>query len=73
MTATQQRTYDEQLAHEDSLIDSWSHEEKDIIDLGDLDDAEGFQYHDDDYMIGCYPEDDIDYSGLYDDGDHSME
>lgn len=38
MTATQQRTYDEQLAHEDALIDSWPHEEKDIIDLSDLDD-----------------------------------
>jgi hypothetical protein len=73
MTATQKRTLDEQIAHEDALIETWtaSNDYNSIIDLSDLDDEEGLRYDEDDF------EDYEAFSGwsdeLYDDGDYSMD
>jgi len=70
------KDFDTQLAREDALIDSFLNESY-ADPLDELDAEDGYYFdennYDDDYMIGCYPEDDIDYQELYDGGDHSME
>ncbi len=72
MTATQSRTLDEQIAHENALIDSWgSGDYNSITDLSDLDDEEGLAYDEDDF-------DDEDFGrdydeDLYDGGDYSQD
>ena len=68
MTTAQSRTLDEQIAHENALIDSWAStpEYNSIIDLSDLDDEEG--YHPDDDMDDDYYDEE-----LYDDGDYSQD
>jgi hypothetical protein len=70
MTITQSRTLDEQIAHENALIDTWSgsNDYNTITDLSDLDDEEGYQDSDDYQDV----ENDPDYE-LYDDGDYSLE
>ena len=72
MTATQSRTFDEQLAYEDKFLNSFGYEPSDKDPLEELDYEDG--YHNDDT-----DEDDDEYidlgteNYLYDDGDYSME
>jgi len=75
MTITQSRTLDEQIAHENALIDSWgdSPDYNSIMDLSDLDGEDGYQdveneedYDDYEAFSGWSDE-------LYDDGDWSMD
>ena len=75
MTITQSRTLDEQIAHENALIDSWgaSADYHSITDLSDLDEEEGLNYDEDDFDDYQDVENDPSYDELYDDGDHSME
>lgn len=76
MTITQQRTLDEQIAHENSLIDSWtsSDDYNSITDLSDLDNEEGLDYEEDDFDDeDPYNRMNFHEEELYDGGDYSLE
>lgn len=66
MTTAQSRTLDEQIAHEDALIDSWHFEDKGVTDLSDLDDEQGFRFDDGDF------DEEEDEDELFN-GDHSLD
>ncbi len=73
MTATQLRTLDEQIAYENSFIDSFS-DSQDIDPIDELDYMDGYDYHNDYDAYDAYDvEEPESYDDLYDDGDYSME
>lgn len=76
MTASQYLTLDEQIAYEDTLIDSFSGDEfgQFIDHMDELDYMDGYDYLPDCLYDGVSSQETPDYTDdLYDNGDHSME